>query len=174
MSKKPCEFCGKPTPQVDGRRARKFCSDSCRQKDFQRRKKAEEAIKNMHPATKFYAKTLGLTPSEEKEVSFKKPPKRSSKIKGVIPSKEAMLEQTIEYDPNKSFDADLLKGDIHDEPAMYQKAEVVSSELKLPTKPYDLKKMAEAGVPDKDAFKKHVEATKMTPGERAMIYSKLK
>lgn len=174
MSKKPCEFCGKPTPQVDGRRARKFCSDSCRQKDFQRRKKTEEAIKNMHPATKFYAKTLGLTPSEEKEVSFKKPPKRSSKIKGVIPSKEAMLEQTIEYYPNKSFDADLLKGDIHDEPAMYQKAEVVSSELKLPTNYNDLLRMAKAGVPDKEGFKKHVGSSKLNGNQKAMIYSKLK
>lgn len=35
MNKKPCEFCGKPTPQVEGRRAKKFCSDSCRQKNWQ-------------------------------------------------------------------------------------------------------------------------------------------
>jgi hypothetical protein len=34
MSTKPCEFCGKPTPQVEGRRPKKFCSNTCRQKKW--------------------------------------------------------------------------------------------------------------------------------------------
>jgi hypothetical protein len=38
MSTKPCVFCGKPAPQVEGRKPRKYCSDTCRQKDWQQKK----------------------------------------------------------------------------------------------------------------------------------------
>lgn len=39
MSTKPCEFCGGPAVQVVGRRPRKYCSDVCRQKAWQSKKK---------------------------------------------------------------------------------------------------------------------------------------
>lgn len=64
---------------------------------------------------------------------------------GLIPPPEVALSQSIQWDPNK-----------------------------LSTDPTTLKRMAEAGVSDLVAFKKHVASIKMTAGQRAMIYSKLK
>lgn len=152
MSTKPCLFCGKPATQVGGRKPRKYCSDTCRQKDFHRKKKAVSDIEKMHPATKLYGQALGL-----------------------IPPPEVALSQSIQWDPNKSFDMkEPMSVLVPDEPKKWQEAEVVKSELKLSTDPNTLKRMAEAGVSDLVAFKKHVASIKMTAGQRAMIYSKLK
>ena len=45
MSTKPCAFCGEPAEQVEGRRPRKFCSDTCRQKYWQAKNKLKIAAK---------------------------------------------------------------------------------------------------------------------------------
>lgn len=42
MNTKPCAFCGKPAPQVEGRKPRKYCSNTCRQKDWQATNKKVE------------------------------------------------------------------------------------------------------------------------------------
>lgn len=36
MITKACLFCGKPVEQTEGRREKKFCNDSCRQKKWQK------------------------------------------------------------------------------------------------------------------------------------------
>lgn len=51
MSTKPCVFCGTPTPQVEGRKPRKYCSDTCRQKDWQARNKSKAPIKTKEKTT---------------------------------------------------------------------------------------------------------------------------
>lgn len=35
MKTKPCEKCGKPVEQTEGRKAKKYCSDKCRQDKWQ-------------------------------------------------------------------------------------------------------------------------------------------
>lgn len=45
METKPCVFCGKPAPQVEGRKSRKFCSNTCRQKHWQAQNKTIPALK---------------------------------------------------------------------------------------------------------------------------------
>ena len=45
MSTKPCAFCGEPAEQTDGRRPRKFCTDTCRQKYWQAKNKLKAAAK---------------------------------------------------------------------------------------------------------------------------------
>lgn len=39
MNTKPCVFCGKAATQVEGRKPRKYCSNSCRQKHWQSQNK---------------------------------------------------------------------------------------------------------------------------------------
>jgi hypothetical protein len=50
----------------------------------------------------------------------------------------------------------------------------VGEELMYPSDYNDLLRLAKSGVTNEAAFRKHVENTKLTPGQRGMIYSKLK
>ena len=61
MDTKPCLNCGDPVPQTPGKRERKFCSDECRQKKWQKDQQAvrkqlkglkEDHFQATGPATK--------------------------------------------------------------------------------------------------------------------------
>lgn len=173
-----CLNCGKPVRQTPGKRAKKYCDADCRQRHWLKKKK-EIDPPTRGPGRPKKEGSILVYPNDVKEgieeikfVSGSRP--HGARAGGIIPDLETALASSVQYDPNASFDIEKVKTTLADEPKKWQEAEMVESEIKLPTKPYDLKKMAEAGVPDKEAFKKHVEATKMTPGERSMIYSKLK
>lgn len=71
MSTKPCVFCNTPTTQVEGRKPRKYCSDTCRQKDWQAKKKKAIPLPNGYVKVK---NIKAVTP-DEKEVPLFKPAK---------------------------------------------------------------------------------------------------
>lgn len=152
-----CLECGKELTQTPGKRAKLFCNVTCRSNYWQKQKRKDAPLKKGSPG---------------------RPKKNTGKTKPIkgVDGTIVRLSSGIDFKPTtaKSYDVEKLKNYTYDEPAMYQKAEVVSSELKLPTNPMELKRMAESGVPDLVAFKKHVASIKMTAGQRAMIYSKLK
>lgn len=152
MSTIPCAFCGGPTPQTAGRRAKKYCSDTCRQKDFQKRKKGGDQAK------------------EEEPLTFKKVDKktRGGLIKHFEPVFPAIVDEF-------SMPIDLPMMDTRiDEPKKWQEAEIVKTEIKLPNDFNELKRMAEAGVSDVVKFKDHLASTKLNHNQKSMILSKLK
>lgn len=133
-----CKNCGKDVPQTAGKRAKLYCSISCRSAHWQKQKRAA------------------------KEPGKAGRPKKAPKI----------LLDEFEM-TNQVYDRPNLKVTI-DEPKVWQEAEVVKSVIKLPMDFNGLKRMAEAGVKDIIKFKAHLAATKLTPGQKSMITSKLK
>lgn len=167
-----CLECDNMVDQTPQKRPKLYCSGKCRQKAWQNKRREELA--NLRagsaPLPDGYAqvKNVKIDSAGAPVFAFRK-----KKLKGVIPDEETILAQTIQYDPTASFDAPRI-GTIPDEPKLWQEAEVVKSELKLPTGFNEILAMAKAGVADRISFLKHVENTKMTPGQRGMIIAKLK
>jgi endogenous inhibitor of DNA gyrase (YacG/DUF329 family) len=54
----PCGFCGAEVKQTPGKKLKKFCNDSCRQKDFQRARKDAYAAMNGNATTEVKEKVV--------------------------------------------------------------------------------------------------------------------
>lgn len=152
-----CKECGQPIDQTPGKRAKEFCNAPCRSNYWQKehRKIARESL------------------GKEAEG----PPKKGAKGKFDAAKKTVLaMKEKGELPPIKSIPADqrkaLLAKDVRRQPMASKECLVIPEDV-LPTDPQKLLRMAKAGVPDKDAFKKHVDTTKMTNGQRTMIHSKL-
>lgn len=92
-----CLICGKQVKQTPGKRAKHYCDANCRQKHWLKKNKE--------------SKPKGPGPGRPKKL-----------FKGVIPDKETMLSQRIEYNPNLSFDAGKIDT-IADEPKKWQEGD---------------------------------------------------
>lgn len=188
-----CLECGKELTQTPGKRAKQFCNVTCRSNYWQKQKRKDKpqkkgvagrpikkntGIQNTDMVLPGPIGDLKFTDGSSREIIQTKSDFKKGSITLTLADRKVAKElaSKIDFMPttSESYDAEKFNHYIHDEPPIYQKVEVVSSELKLPTDPMELKRMAEAGVPDLVAFKKHVASIKMTAGQRAMIYSKLK
>lgn len=164
-----CLNCEKDVPQTVGKRAKLYCSISCRSAHWQKKKRAgKEPGKSGRP------------PSQKK-----KPQNESREIQnadvtlpgglGEIQTGSGIVGQVEKFFKKSDGSVTLTISPKSKEKKIEEiEAEIISSIVKLPTGFNELLTMAKVGVTDKPFFLKHVENTKMTPGQRGMIIAKLK
>jgi hypothetical protein len=171
-----CLECGKEVPQTKGRRERLFCNNTCKSKYWRKNKKSDGMVPAMGPGR----------------------PKKSA---AETPLSDEVLKGFVVTTTPQVFDAPKIDT-LADEPKMWQEGEPNPPYKFTPAVIYDvngkamteeeisnamnalhhvypsdyneLLRMAKAGVNNQVAFRKHVENTKLTPGQKGMIYSKLK
>lgn len=166
--KKECLNCQAEIIDIPGRRPKKFCGNNCRQKYWQKNK-----VKKEDPAspTKLTFKSRKLVPVKQDDpldTTLGDP--RDSKARVYNEKGDDLFPMLCDGKKIKKYFAD--------EPLQYftpiNQPIIDKFSQCYPSDYNELLRMAKAGVMDHAAFKKHVEAAKLTGNQKSMIYSKLK